>query len=541
MAAQAPDTWQVSTERTLPMARGAFVDHGHVGLWNGSDDTIEVLAVDILSPSGSRGLLTTAVMRAGAYGLYRISSMAGGTPLAVLKHDTAAAALPGGVSIMLRPDSVVLGDLIRQQGDSPGINTINAASAPMDSGGGAGIARAGFAYAPSWLIGFVGDGAVQPIQLREGQGLAVIMATCGQPHLQTMAVRFANVATGETYTVWVPDASAAGGDAAPIVAILNQSGTGMILAVVAIDLIDVGHQSNDSTAASSLRAAFLGRPPADGTALAAVPFDPASAPLAAGLVLRKDFTWPYGGGGRLGLHLEVADVDTGVILGSADIPVALALTGLMYSATLRGHVVMPARGGTPTVAGFARPLYRAGSGQGIVLRKGEGFGYVAGVPMGRGAPQADWRDQNTAPKTFDTYDLVVTFKRTPAVVATLAGIGYTSVTLLSGGLAVGKVEVTTGWTAPLDFRLSAGTPFIPTPFDPTGMTVALILRDANGTQLPNIAISLNADGSVRYSPAASDLDGAKSPYSAHWKVTDAAGEVAFFPSGAPTAWVVRPV
>ncbi|HEV8639640.1 MAG TPA: hypothetical protein VGV13_00900 [Methylomirabilota bacterium] len=312
----------------------------------------------------------------------------------------------------------------------------------------------------------------------------------------------------------------------------------MTLAVVAIDLIDVGHQSNDSTAASSLRAAFLGRPPADGTALAAVPFDPASAPLAAGLVLRKNFTWPYGGGGRLGLHLEVADVDPGVILGSADVPVATILTAFMYSATLRGHVVMPARAGMPTVAGFARPLYRAGSGQGIVLRKGEGFGYVAGVPMGRGVAQLDWRDQNTAPKTFDTYDLVVTFTLAAVASVFTAGIARTEALFLGAGVPAGRVEVVHARTAPMDFQLRADG----TALDLSGKTLALLLKDRNGASISvTTSIVTSASGVVRYSPAASDLEAEKSPYSAHWKVTDSTGKDLFCPNGAPDRWsVFRP-
>ena len=100
------------------------------------------------------------------------------------------------------------------------------------------------------------------------------------------------------------------------------------------------------------------------------------------------------------------------------------------------------------------------------------------------------------------------------------------------------VDITEGWTGNLDFYLKVDGAFYAIP---TGATVTLILKDKNATVVDgtgDISIVTAADGKVRYTPDATDLVAANSPYTAHWKVTDVAGGIIFFPNGEADKWQV---
>lgn len=95
-----------------------------------------------------------------------------------------------------------------------------------------------------------------------------------------------------------------------------------------------------------------------------------------------------------------------------------------------------------------------------------------------------------------------------------------------------------GWTTPIDYQLKKNG----VPFDATGMTVELILRDKNGVEViegGSTAWSDAPNSIARYSPSATDLTVARSPMRVHWKVVDGAGKVAFFPKGEYEQWVIH--
>ena len=114
------------------------------------------------------------------------------------------------------------------------------------------------------------------------------------------------------------------------------------------------------------------------------------------------------------------------------------------------------------------------------------------------------------------------------------------------------IDVVEGWTAELDpFRLWVDDQ----PLDLTGMTVDLILKDSTGApvaiddaqirkdsdQTWNPATQAGGRGQVYFGPTAGQLLNAKSPYTMHWKVTDGAGKVAYWPnSGADLLTVYKP-
>jgi hypothetical protein len=93
-----------------------------------------------------------------------------------------------------------------------------------------------------------------------------------------------------------------------------------------------------------------------------------------------------------------------------------------------------------------------------------------------------------------------------------------------------------GWTGSIDYQLKNDG----APFNATGMTVALELRDRNGTVVSETGTTdwLDATQStVRYTPNAADLTNARSPMKARWKVT-ASGQSVWYPRSEPEQWII---
>ena len=99
------------------------------------------------------------------------------------------------------------------------------------------------------------------------------------------------------------------------------------------------------------------------------------------------------------------------------------------------------------------------------------------------------------------------------------------------------LEVVEGWTSPLDYTLTADGVAV----DLTNCTPLLQLWDAAGALVTlggTSALITAASGTVRFTPSSTDLLNASSPYTARWKVTDAAAKVSYFPNGSPDLIVV---
>ena len=94
-----------------------------------------------------------------------------------------------------------------------------------------------------------------------------------------------------------------------------------------------------------------------------------------------------------------------------------------------------------------------------------------------------------------------------------------------------------GTTGPQDFKLLVDG----VAADLTGKTVALILTGRDGVVVDtvgDVSVTGVLTGEVRYSPDSTDVPAANTPYTARWAVTDGAGKVVFFPSGAADRWNV---
>jgi hypothetical protein len=96
-----------------------------------------------------------------------------------------------------------------------------------------------------------------------------------------------------------------------------------------------------------------------------------------------------------------------------------------------------------------------------------------------------------------------------------------------------------GQTGPVDKQLKVDGVAL----NLAGCTVALVLKTRLGGLVDTatkVSVTDAPTGKVRYNPGSSDLTTASSPYGAHWKVTDGATKIHFFPSGDPEQWTVHP-
>jgi hypothetical protein len=94
-----------------------------------------------------------------------------------------------------------------------------------------------------------------------------------------------------------------------------------------------------------------------------------------------------------------------------------------------------------------------------------------------------------------------------------------------------------GWTTPIDYQLLKNG----APFDRTGMSIAITLRDKDGVVIPAVGsaawLGSPAESKVRFTPDATDLTFARSPIGVHFTVTAPDG-VASFPRGHALEWVI---
>lgn len=98
--------------------------------------------------------------------------------------------------------------------------------------------------------------------------------------------------------------------------------------------------------------------------------------------------------------------------------------------------------------------------------------------------------------------------------------------------------IVAGTTSDLRFQLlEAGSPV-----NLLGCTVALLLSDNRGNAIAapgTVTITDSAEGKVQLTPAnASVFVSANSPYTARWRITDAASKVSYVPTGPRDIWEI---
>lgn len=386
------DTWMVRTQWTNPDFSRPVLSEGLLGISNKSDQVVEIQEIWIDSPSGNQSQFSLGVLQGGVgnYNLQRISAFSGGEALSPVKHDTGSAALPAQVSLKRWPDTITItGEKIRVLPDTPGndvgVNLIQMGAGrpgePLGSG----------ASANGDLFHTRRRGSLQPIILRGGEGVGLWQDTQSGAHLQWACVTLRNAGSGATYQVFT-DALLTRGPEEPLLAIFNGLGSGIVLEIIDIILLDIGQ--NSTSFIPSVRLLYL--PPAlwDGANLSAISMDTGNSGLPAGIVIKKGFTVSLSArGGGHDFPLTTAE--------DLAIPSSYGYHRINLS---RGAVVNPYNL-LQMISCGKTILYQARSGYGIKLRSHEGFG----IAYGYGAAYVQAFVNGFYISTFANYDIGMLF------------------------------------------------------------------------------------------------------------------------------------
>ena len=183
-----------------------------------------------VSPAAPTSNNTAGVGRSGMMSIRRISTLSGGNAASVIKMDTGDASLPSQVSVVSDPDSVTLGDVFRRIADAPAYS-FSIANSQFSSRtyGGSMMTHQKSHMADIWRGGESAD--VEPIILREGEGLAIVQDSYGTQHSMQTAAVVTNTATGATYICRSTDLSTDRRLNEANFAIFNGTGSGVVLAV----------------------------------------------------------------------------------------------------------------------------------------------------------------------------------------------------------------------------------------------------------------------------------------------------------------------
>ena len=209
------------------------LEDGLLGIFNNetTDDRryFELVSLRV-SPSAPLSNTTAGVGRSAAMSIRRITALSGGDSITPIRMDTADAALPAQVLVRNDPDSVTASDIFRRIADAPAYSsTVANTQFSSRTYGGSMVTHQKSHYADIWRGGENAD--VEPIILREGQGLAIFQDQYGTQHSMQTAAVVTNTATGATYICRSTDLSTDRRLNEATFAIFNGSGSGVTLAV----------------------------------------------------------------------------------------------------------------------------------------------------------------------------------------------------------------------------------------------------------------------------------------------------------------------
>lgn len=182
-----------------------------------------------VSPAAPLSNATAGVGRSAMMSIRRITALTGGDALTPIRMDTADTALPAQVLIRNNPDTATSTDVFRRINDAPAYS-LTTANTQLSSRtyGGSMMTHQKSHMADIWRGGENAD--VEPIILREGQGLGLFQDQYGTPHSMQTAVVITNTATGATYICRSVEMSTDRRIDGPTFAIFNGSGSGVTLA-----------------------------------------------------------------------------------------------------------------------------------------------------------------------------------------------------------------------------------------------------------------------------------------------------------------------
>lgn len=199
---------------------------------NHSDPTayLEIKRIRLLPLSG-------ASVASGAMVLKRISAISGGDAVDAVKHDTDSSSLPSQVIVKTIPDSVTATDTFRSLGEVPIFqSTVSGSQIARMQSASIGSART----QNQDFIRFPASADVERIILREGEGLAICQGAFSVPHAGAVGICIRNTSSGACYTYRSRDVRNRGAADLAHIAILNGTGSGVVLEVYSIEYPEEG-------------------------------------------------------------------------------------------------------------------------------------------------------------------------------------------------------------------------------------------------------------------------------------------------------------
>jgi hypothetical protein len=183
-----------------------------------------------VSPSAPLSNNTAAIGKPGSLSIKRITALTGGDSITPIRMDTADSALPAQVLVRNNPDSVTATDIFRRIADSPAYS-LTASNSQFSSAtyGGSMVSHQKSHFADIFRGGESVN--VEPIILREGQGVGLFQDAYGTQHSMQTAAVVTNTTTGATYICRSVDLSTDRRLDEAVFAIFNGSGSGVVLAV----------------------------------------------------------------------------------------------------------------------------------------------------------------------------------------------------------------------------------------------------------------------------------------------------------------------
>ena len=376
------------------------LEDGLLGIFNNeaSDDRryFELVSLRV-SPSAPLSNTTAGVGRSGALSLRRITALSGGDSITPIRMDTADAALPAQVLVRNDPDSVTASDIFRRIADAPAYsNTVANTQFSSRTYGGSMVTHQKGHYADIWRGGESAD--VEPIILREGQGIAIFQDEFGTQHSMQTAAVVTNTATGATYICRSTDLSTDRRLGNATFGIFNGSGSGVTLAVK----LWVLPMDGEAVTLPQLRLCRIGGIALGGDTVTPIrPDTSKSVPSALQIVSgsfqpRISGEWQpdyytthgltYGGTGALLAAWNKAQIDAG--------------TFSRATLTQNFRAIGESPGSIRVGTMHDDLLFSAEPGSGIIIKPGDGLGLVAGTSVNTGGTQAVG---NTS--TFINYDI----------------------------------------------------------------------------------------------------------------------------------------
>lgn len=377
-------TFAISVRRVAPLAP---LLEGCFSIINEENEgTIELL--ELRATQGVLGVATAGVVRPGLFEIRTISALTGGDDLATIKHDENESDLPSQVAIVRYPDAVTSTATWRRVVDCPQAGTFQTAgsmtAARLDTSIGSGGDL-------SSMMRIGGTGDMQPIVLREGEGLAIVQSQIGIAHgMFALSGQVIVQGTGASHNFSSGPIVNESTDNDPLLAVFNGSGSGVVLEIrglryrelagglAATQVPVVGMRLMLSSGVDSIPSSM-----AEDVTSSLLPLDSMN-PSVPGVKIYAGPHRPRTLTEKAGTNPDWHTLHTG--LGSATGAVNLS----QRHSTLRGTTRVPTRFygsavamGPPAPGGPAEIVWSTRGGSrfadvsgGIVLRKGQGVSFV---------------------------------------------------------------------------------------------------------------------------------------------------------------------